>query len=183
MSIFSMIIDGLKAIGRGVGFGFKQALSFVEWLERSLFGSGGGGGAPSYRPTSTRADIGNVLQKARVAAAVPSIDPGGIALTKKFCTATQSERDCMDLSVLPSDARLLLLTMDDHELKALGQAGPGQVRKFLVGKNHCLHGVPVVGVHVPPAPAKRPTVAERIAWQTEARDMKPRHSTAFGMPR
>jgi hypothetical protein len=186
MLILSKIIEGIKAIGRGVGFGFKKGLSFVDWLETSLFGGGGSGGVPSYTPTSSRSDIAHVLQEARAAsAAVQTIDPSGLALTKKFCGATKSERDSMDLSVLPSEARLMLLTMDDHELKALGQAGPGQVRKFLVGMDHGLHGVPVVGVHVPssPAPVKPKSVAERIAWQTEALEMKPRHSAALGFPR
>lgn len=184
MSIFSKIIEGLRAIGRGVGFGFKQGLSFVDWLERSLLGGGGSGGVPSYTPTSSRADLANVLQDARAAAAVPTIDPSGLALTKRFCKATQPERDCMDLSVLPSEARLVLLTMDDNELTALGNGGPGQIRKFLVGKDHGLHGVPVVGVHVPPPPTvKRESVAERVAWQTEALEMKPQHSAAFKAPR
>lgn len=183
MSKLTRLIQALKALGRGMSFGAKKALSFVDWLETSLFGGGGSGGVPSYTPTSSRADIGNVLQEARVAAAVPSIDPSGLALTKRFCTATRSERDCMDLSVIPSEARLLLLTMDDHELKALGNGGPGQIRKFLVGQEHGLHGVPVVGVHVPPTPVKRATVAERIAWQTEALDMNPRQSATFRSPR
>ncbi len=183
MSILSKIIEGIKAIGRGVGFGFKQGLSFIDWLERSLFGGGGSGGVPSYTPTSSRVDMANVLQEARAAAAIPTIDPSGLALTKRYCKATQSERETMDLSVLPSEARLLLLTMDDHELSALGNGGPGQIRKFLIGKDHGLHGVPVVGVHVPRTPAKRATFAERIEWQVTAQEIKPRHSTAFGMPR
>lgn len=185
MSKLSKLIEALKAIGRGVSFGAKKSLSFVEWLETKLLGSGGGGEVPAYTPTSSRAGMASALQEARVAAAVPSIDPGGIALTKKFCKATETERETMDLSFLPSEARFMLLTMDEHELKSLGQAGPGQVRKFLVGKEHGLHGVPVVGVHVPPTPTpvKPRSVSERIAWQTEALKMKPRHSAAFRSPR
>lgn len=183
MSIFSKIIEGIKAIGRGVGFGFKQCISFVEWLERSLLGSGGSGGVPAYTPSSSRTDMANVLHEARAAAAVPTIDPSGLALTKRYCTAKKTERETMDLSVLPAEARLMLLTMDDNELAALGNAGPGQIRKFLVGKDHGLHGVPVVGIHVPPAPAERPSVARRIAWQAEEREMKPLHSAGFAFPR
>lgn len=179
MSKLSKLMEALKAIGRGVSFGGKKALSFVEWLEGTLLGSGGGG-APAYTATSSRADMANLLQETRAAvSAVQTIDPSGLALTKRFCTGTQSERESMDLSVLPSEARVLLLTMDDNELTALGQGGPGQIRKFLVGKQHAIYGVPVVGVHKPPqrVPAKRQSVVERMAWQQEALDMRP---AAFG---
>lgn len=170
-----------KAIADAFMMGVQGACSLLEWLERKLLGSASGGSAPSYTPGSGKSDIIQELQQGRSAAAeVRHFDPSGLELCKKFCLSTKHQRDFMDLSVLPSDARVLLLTMDDNELKALGQGGPGQIRKFLVGKDHGLHGVPVVGAHKPTEPAKRQSVAERIAWQEEALEMRP---AASGFPR
>lgn len=170
-----------KAIADAFRMGVQGTCSVLHWIERKLFGSASGSGAPSYTPGSSKSDIIQELQEARAAAAeVRHFDPSGLELCKKFCLSAKHQRDSMDLSVLPSDARVLLLTMDDHELKALGYGGPGQIRKFLVGKDHGLHGVPVVGVHSPAEPAKRQSLAGRIAWQQEALEMRP---AAFGVPK
>lgn len=183
MSIFARIA---AAIFNAMKLGVTKACSIVEWLEQKLLGSTSGAGTPSYTPSTSRSDIVEELQLARaVASNVRNFDPSGIEIVKKFCAAPQHFRDGMDLSTVNADARALLLTMDDHELKALGEGGPGQIRKFLVGRDHGLHGVPVVGVHLPgkPVRSKPKTVAERVAWQVEALEMKPRHSAAFRSPR
>ena len=146
----------------------KVADDLVSWPFRVLFG----GGAPleHYEPTTTRPDVIETFKAAREAAAVRSFDPSGIETVRKYCNARKDDRAAMDISAVPSEARLLLATMSDDELHALGRAGPGQIKKFLDGKQHGVDGVPVVGVHKP-APANdrspRPAFNHR-QWRDQA---------------
>lgn len=58
----------------------------------------------------------------------------------RYAKALPEARPTMDLSGLSEDLRTTLLTMDDHELKALAQAGVGAIRKFVAGENHGVLG-------------------------------------------
>lgn len=153
----------LPAIGRGID-------DVISWP----FGVLGRGGSPlpHYEPTITKSGVLDDFKQARcTAASLHAIDPSGIDTLRKYCNAkTQTVRDGIDLSVLSHDARVLLLTMGDDELAALGKAGPGQIKKFVNGKQHGVFGVPVVGVHAA-VPANdrspRPSLDHR-RWKTEA---------------
>lgn len=148
----------------------KVADDLISWPFRVLFG--GGTPLPHYEPTMARADVGEVMKKARekAAASVHVFDPSGIETVRKFCKSRKDDRADMDISAVPAEARALLLSMSDDELHALGKASPGQVKKFLDGKRHQIDGVPVVGVHSP-VPANdrspRPSLDHR-RWRDEA---------------
>lgn len=153
----------LPAIGRTID-------GVIGWPFRMLIG--GAAPMPHYEPTVTKPGIIKELKEARRAAAsMHTVDPSGIDTVRKYCNAkSQTVRDGMDLSAIRDDARVLLLTMGDDELAALGRAGPGQIKKFVDGKQHGVDGVPVVGVHAPiPANDRspRPSLDHR-RWKTEA---------------
>lgn len=59
----------------------------------------------------------------------------------KYAAALPAARATMDLSAVRSDARVTLLMMDDHELKALAAAGLGKVRRWIEGRDHGIFGV------------------------------------------
>lgn len=152
----------LPSIGRRID-------DIVEWPFRLLFG--GAAPLPHYEPTITPPGIIDEFKAARRAASLHSVDPSGIDTVRKYCNAkSQSARDGMDLSTISDDARVLLLTMGDDELAALGKAGPGQLKKFVDGKQHGVHGVPVVGVHAPiPANDRSPRPAfDHNGWKADA---------------
>ncbi len=136
------IWDSLPSIGRRLD-------DIVEWPFRLVFG--GAAPLPQYEPTITPPGIIDEFKAARRAAAsLHTVDPSGIDTVRKYCNAkSQTARDRMDLSAISADARVLLLTMGDDELAALGKAGLGKLKKFVDGKQHGVNGVPVVGVHAP----------------------------------
>jgi hypothetical protein len=155
--------SSLPGIGRTID-------SVIEWPFRVLFG--GASPLPHYEPTITKSGvIDDFKQARRAAASLHTIDPFGIDTVRRYCNAkSQTIRDTLDLSAIRDDARVLLLTMGDDELAALGKAGPGQLKKFVDGKRHGVDGVPIVGVHAPiPANDRspRPSLDHR-RWKTEA---------------
>ncbi|MDX3975766.1 hypothetical protein [Shinella sp.] len=155
-------LSGLPNAGRW----FEDIVSYPF---RLIFG--GGNPLPHYEPTVTKPDVIEEFKQARRAAAtLHTIDPSGIESVRKFCNANQMARDGMDLSAIQDDARVLLLTMGDDELAALGKAGPGQIRKFVAGMQHGIHGVPVVGVHSPvPANDRSPRNSlDHRCWKIQA---------------
>ncbi|MEW9616931.1 hypothetical protein AB3G45_24295 [Shinella sp. S4-D37] len=142
----------------------------ISWPFRAIFG--GGMPLPHYEPTMARADVGEVLTKARekAAASVHVFDPSGIETVRKFCKAKKDDRYDMDISAVLAESRALLLSMSGDELQALGKASPGQIKRFLDGKRHGIDGVPVVGVHAPyPANDRSPRSSlDYRRWKAEA---------------
>ena len=67
-----------------------------------------------------------------------------VRIVTQFINATPAQRATVDLSGLPRNVRMTLLTMDSAELKALKQAGPGAIKRFADAKQHSVPGVPVV---------------------------------------
>ena len=157
--------NSLPTIGRAVD-------DVISWPFRVLFG--GGSPLPHYEPEIARSDVVETFKQAREAAAAHSLDASGIETVRKYCNARKDDRADMDISAVPPQARLLLMTMSDDELHALGRAGPGQIKKFLDGKQHEINGVPVVGVHKP-IPANdlspRPAFNHR-RWRDQALVMR-----------
>lgn len=101
---------------------------------------------PEYTPAVSGTQLLDEFDEARARqAAVHDLDRDGISTVMRYAKALPDARTTMDLSGLGTDVRTTLLTMDDHELKALAQAGIGAVRKFVAGENHGVLGVPVVG--------------------------------------
>jgi len=142
----------------------------ISWPFRLL--AGGGSPLPHYEPTVTKSNVLDDFKEARRAAAsLRTVDPSGIDSVRKFCSVkSQTIRDTQDLSAISHDARVLLLTMGDDELFALGRAGPGQIKKFVDGKHHGIDGVPVVGVHAP-IPASDRSLRSSLdhrRWKTQA---------------
>lgn len=154
----------LPSIGRRID-------DIVEWPFRLLFG--GAAPLPHYEPMITQPGIIEEFKAARRAAAasLDTVDPSGIDTVRRYCNAkSQTARDGMDLSAISDDARVLLLTMGDDELAALGKAGLGPLKKFVDGKQHGIDGVPVVGVHAPiPVNDRSPRPAfDHGSWKADA---------------
>lgn len=146
--------------------------------------------APDFNPTIEKSDILGEYEEARKRhAAVHSLDRDGLDTVLRYAKADSRNRTGMDLSAVKADVRTTLLTMDDHELRALSSAGIGAVRKFVDGKSHGIHGVPVVK---PLAKAPEPVLAEppanlnrheKMLWKIRAELMKETGSKAFALPR
>ncbi|MFN7103011.1 MAG: hypothetical protein ACK4N1_10360 [Pseudorhizobium sp.] len=178
----------MKSIARDLRTGISHIPSILDWTEQLVttpfrWLGAGQQPLPSFAPRMTPPDLENDYQMARTAAsAVYRLDPGGIDIVRKFCKSPRHQRADMDLSALPSEARVVLLTMSDTELLALGNSGPGAIRKFVVGKEHGVHGVPVIGVHSTPANDVRRTAMatdESVAWKAVGQRLKPYQSAAF----
>ncbi|RVO68437.1 hypothetical protein CN087_12740 [Sinorhizobium meliloti] len=144
----------LKAIAAALAGLWRGTLGAIRWGEQLLrwpfsvvFGSGGGAMPnPDYKPAVSSAELLDEFDAARARqAAVHDLDRDGISTVLRYAKALPEARPTMDLSGLGEDVRTTLLTMDEHELKALAQAGIGAVRKFVAGQGHGVLGVPVVG--------------------------------------
>ena len=156
------IWNSLPTVGRTID-------DIIAWPFRLLGGSGSP--LPLFEPTIAKSGVLDDFKQARRAAAsLYNIDPLGIDTVRKYCNANQKARDGIDLSAIQDDARVLLLTMGDDEFAALGKAGPGQIKKFVDGKQHGIHGVPVVGVHSPVRANDRSprTALDHCRWKTQA---------------
>jgi hypothetical protein len=76
---------------------------------------------------------------------VRDLDREGVNSVFKLAKMTKDERAETDLSAVErDDVRALLLTMTQSELDALTKAGPGAVRRFLIGGDGRVWGVPSV---------------------------------------
>ncbi len=145
----------LKAIANALASLWRGTLGVIRWGEQLLrwpfsvlFGSGGGGAMPNpdYKPAVSSTELLDEFDAARARqAAVHDLDRDGISTVLRYAKALPEARPTMDLSGLDTDLRTTLLTMDEHELKALALAGLGAIRKFVAGQDHGVHGVPVVG--------------------------------------
>jgi len=183
----------LRAIAAAIARIFKIGIAGIRWCEnlvlspfRVLFG-GGALPNPEYNPTMTSTEIFDEYEANRQAqASLQRSDRDAIETTKKYAAASPAARATTDLSAVPADARVALLTMDDHELKALAAAGPSKVRKWLEGKQHGIFGVPNVttsaktkAVSAPLQPPAGMTLQEQMVWRVQAHLGKPDHSTEF----
>lgn len=173
VAAFTAAVRLLGQIGRDAVNGLPVAGKWLDDLFSSPFRVlfGGKPPLPSFEANLTKPDILEEFQHARRSASLHRVDPSGIETVRKYCTAkNRSFRDGMDLSAIQADARVLLLTMDETELGELGKAGPGQIKRFLDGKPHNIHGVPVVGVHRPPPGYTRPpeTEFDHDGWKQKA---------------
>lgn len=139
----------LKAIAAALARLFKSSAGALQWAEnlvlspfRALFG----GAASMPRPEwLTSSELLDEFEAARRQAAVHDLNRDGISTVMRYAKALPDARPTMDLSALNPDVRVTLLSMDDTELRALGQSGIGAVRKFVAGEEHGVFGVPVVG--------------------------------------
>jgi len=182
-----------RAIAAAIARIFKIGIAGLRWCEnivvspfRALFG-GGALPNPEYNPTMTSTEIlGEYEANRQAQASLQRSDRDAIETTKKYTAASPAARATTDLSAVPADARVALLTMDDHELKALAAAGPSKVRKWLEGKEHGIFGVPNVtksaktkAVSAPVQPPARMTLQQQMVWRLQAHLGKPDHSTEF----
>ncbi len=146
----------LRAIANALASLWRGALGVISWTEQlirwpfsMIFGSGGGGGAmpnADYKPDVSSSELLDEFDAARARqAAVHDLGRDGISAVMRYAKALPEARATIDLSGLDTDLRTTLLTMDDHELKALSNAGISAIRKFVAGQDHGVHGVPVVG--------------------------------------
>ncbi|ANL64748.1 hypothetical protein AMC82_CH01055 [Rhizobium phaseoli] len=183
-----------RAIAAAIARIMKIGIAGIRWCEnlvlspfRALFG-GGALPNPEYNPKMTSTEILDEYEANRQAQASSHqrSDRDAIETTKKYAAASPAARATTDLSAVPAAARVALLTMDDHELKALAAAGPSKVRKWLEGKEHGIFGVPNVttsaktkAVSAPVQPPAGMTLQEQMVWRVQAHLGKPDHSTGF----
>ncbi|MFB2561569.1 hypothetical protein [Rhizobium sp. IMFF44] len=117
-------------------------------------------------------------------AALQQSDRDGIETVMKYAAGNAAARATIDLSAVRSDARLTLLTMDDHELKALASAGAPKVRQWIKGKDHGIFGIPAVmpSKTIETRASSRPpnmSPQEQMVWRIQAHVGKPDHSKEF----
>lgn len=141
------IANALASLWRGTLGVIRWTEQLVRWPFSLVFGSGGGAmPGPEYKPSLSSTELLDEFDEARARqAAVHDLDRDGISTVLRYAKALPEARPTMDLSGLNEDLRTTLLTMDEHELRALVQAGIGAVRKFVAGQGHGVLGVPVVG--------------------------------------
>ncbi|RDJ11258.1 hypothetical protein [Rhizobium grahamii] len=184
----------LKAIAAALASLWRGALNVISWGEQLLrwpfsiiFGNSSSGlPNPDYKPDVSSAELLDEFEEARARqAAVHDFDRDGVSAVIKYTKAPAHSRPTIDLGGLGADVRTTLLTMDDRELLALSQAGIGAIRRFVEGKEHGVHGVPIVGttkqIHVQ-AP-KRMSEAERILWRVRSRTLKTESGQEFSLSR
>ncbi|MDE8762630.1 hypothetical protein PZB21_26020 [Rhizobium sp. CBK13] len=184
----------LKAIASAIARLFKFGVGALRWTEnllfspfRAIFGGGGALPRPEFTPNMSSTELLEEYDANRQAqAALQRSDRDGIGSVIKYAAASPSVRATTDLSSVPADARIMLLTMDDHELAALSTAGPVKVRKWVEGRDHGIFGIPAVTPtnSVKPVPlAMQPpagmTHQQRIVWRVQAHLGKPDHSKEF----
>lgn len=79
------------------------------------------------------------------AAKIRDLDREGVNSVFRLAKMSKAEREIADLSAVErDDVRALLLTMTQSELDALTKAGPGPVRRLIVGGDAQVWGVPSV---------------------------------------
>lgn len=140
---------------------------------------------PSITPVALLEDL---KQQSTRTAALRELDRDGLRTVTSYIKAMPFNRPTVDLSGLPKDVRATLITMTDLELRTLGNGGPGAIRKFIIGRDHGVHGVPVVRpVAVKPAVNTVATPDENTAYDLLVRriqaGMRDPRSKAFAMPK
>ncbi|MEY9830780.1 hypothetical protein ABIA25_002595 [Sinorhizobium fredii] len=184
----------LRAIGRilsaTVAGLYKGTLGVLHWGEQLIrwpfslvFGSGGGGRPnPHFEPLTSGIQLLDEFEESRKRqTAVQTLDRDGVDTVIKYAKALPPARSTIDLGGLRKDIRAILLTMDDRELQALAQAGIGAVRKFVDGKQHGIHGVPIVKP-LASATEKSPrgiSAEDRVLSKVRARILKAEQSGDF----
>ncbi|MGO8092812.1 hypothetical protein [Rhizobium leguminosarum] len=185
----------LKAIAAAFAKIWQGFLGCVRWTEQLIrwpfsvvFGSGGGGAMPrpEFTPCMTSTELLDEYEaNCQAQAVVYRVDREGIDTVMNYAAASAVARSTVDLSAVRSDARMTLLTMDDHELSALSKAGPSKVRRWIEGQDHGIFGVP----NVQPSPQavtrdspqspRGMTPQQQMLWRVQARLGKPDHSKEF----
>lgn len=184
----------LRAIANALASLWRGALSVVSWGEQLLrwpfsviFGSGGGAlPRPEYKPEVSGTQLLDAFEETRQRqAAVNDLDRDGVSTVLKYAKATPSARPTVDLDSLDKSVRATLLTMDEHELRALAQAGIGAVSKFMDGKAHGIHGVPVVKplAASTETPSTEMSAEERVLWEVRSRLLKAESGKEFKLAR
>jgi hypothetical protein len=184
----------LKAIAAALARLFKTGVGALRRCEnlvlspfRAIFGGGGARPNSEFNPTMTSTELLEEYETIRQAQrALQRSDRDGIECVMRYAAASPAARATTDLSAVPADARLVLLTMDDHELQALAAAGPSRVRKWVEGKDHGIFGVPTAvpasSIKPAPAPTRPPagmTPQQQMVWRVQAHLGKPDHSKEF----
>lgn len=188
----------LRAIARalavavsGLWKGALGVMNFAEQLIRLpfsvVFGNGGGGRpTPQFEPATSGIQLLDEFAEARARqAAVHDLDRDGVRSVVQYAKAAPSARPTIDLGVLKRDIRATLLTMDDHELRALANAGIGEIRKFVEGRPHGIFGVPVVREPSEAAaePSKEMSPQERVLWKVRSKLLKEQSGQDFKLAR
>lgn len=188
----------LRAIGRALMSAWsglwKNTIGVIHWTEQLMrwpfsviFGNGDRAMPnPEYKPEVSGNQLLDEFEEARARqAAVHHLDRDGVSTVIKYAKSAPSARPTVDLGGLEKDVRATLLTMDDNELNALAQAGIGAVRKFVEGRQHGVHGVPVVKplAVVAEVPSTAKSAEERVLWKVRSRMLKVEGGQEFKLAR
>ncbi|WFT86770.1 hypothetical protein [Rhizobium leguminosarum] len=181
-----------RAIADAIAKLFKASVGALRWTENLVFSPfraifGGALPNPEFTPNMSSTELLEEYEANRHAqSAFQRSDRDGIESVTKYAVASPAARATTDLWAVPADARVTLLTMDDHELNALAAAGPAKVRRWIEGKDHGIFGVPAVtptnSVKPAPAPMQPPagmTPQQQMLWRVQAHLGKPDHSKEF----
>ncbi len=137
---------------------------------------------PDFAPKTDFADLEGVYTQAKKSADVVALNKFAFDTVKSFVKAAEHARPDIDVSALPDEVRLTLLTMDGNECKALREAGDAAIHKFAGGRDHRVHGVPAIGsVRPTPKSKARRERTNHQAWLEEARAIQPTQSKAFSL--
>ena len=137
---------------------------------------------PDFTPKTDFGDLDGVYTQTKKSADVVSLNKFAFDTVKGYVKAAEHARPDIDLSALPNEVRITLLSMDDDECKALRDAGDAALHKFAGGRDHRVHGVPAVGSIKPTPKSKaRRERTNHQTWLEEARAMQPTQSRAFGL--
>lgn len=101
---------------------------------------------PEFRPPVAADDLfSDLVAGPEPTPKIRDLDREGVNSVFKLAKMSKTERELADLSAVErDDVRALLLTMTQTELDALTKAGPGPVRRLIVGGDAQVWGVPSV---------------------------------------
>lgn len=152
----------------------------------SAFGFGSPSPLPSQDPVFKAPVAPEALFSDLVAGPAPTakirdLDSEGVNSVFRLAKMSKDERATADLSAVErDDVRALLLTMTQSELDALTKAGPGPVRRLIVGGDAQVWGVPSVKLEAVMTPSQT-ELAMRLR-AVKAAMAKPNGSKPFVMP-